>query len=486
VESPAEREARIRRLQERRVERRAADPPPPVEVAPGRGDLNRKSVTVARSSGLGPLGPFSGGGFNTWPPTDLALVGRTTSYALLTVEQPWIGAAVMRLLMWAVRVPLKCYRRTGDDSRERLRPGEHEVATAIVSPWERGSQADLTQALLGPMLVHGNSVTVLEDAAGGLQFAPKDWRYVRPISPWRGSVEGFRVDTDQREFARDVSIDEVLHCAWWSPLGPFGTSPLTMLGTTVGTEDAAQRWQKATFLNGARPASGIIASEEFLGLDAEERQQLMAQLRADITAIYSGPENAGRPALLPPGLDWKAIGHSSAEAQLIETRKVAREEVCAVYMIPPPLLGILDKASYSNIDAQKQMIYTDAVGPPLVLIEQAINAQLVHSLLREDDIYVEYDFGHVLRGSRLDEINALRTAIGTALLSPNEGRTALNLTRSAQPGMDELYLPFNNLQPVGSPPVPSTPPTAPAAPADEPAAGLLVKSRDGDYLLEPV
>jgi HK97 family phage portal protein len=485
VESPIEREQRIQRLEQGRNDRHAtATVPAPVEVAPGRGDLNRSSVKVASSPGVNPFGPLNGGGIwnNGWPPETMPLVGHTTSYALLTAEQPWIGAAVMRLLMWAVRVPLKCYRRTGDDSRVRLRAGEHELATAIASPWDRGSPAQLTQALLGPMLVHGNSLTVVEDGANGLQFEPKDWRYTRPISPWRGSVEGFRVDIDQHQFARDVSIDETLHCAWWSPMGPFGTSPLTMLGTTVSTEDAAQRWQRAMFLNGARPASGIIASEAFLGLDAAERQQLMAQLRADLTAIYAGPENAGRPALLPPGLDWKAIGHSAGEAQLIEQRKVAREEVCAVYMIPPPLLGILDKASYSNIDAQKQMIYTDAVGPPLVLIEQVINAQLVHSLLREDDVYVEFDFGPVLRGSRVDEINALRTAISSALLSPNEGRTALNLSRVAQPGMDEHYLPFNNLQPVGSPPVPNAL-TPPPAPRDESA--FLVKSRDGDYLLEP-
>jgi hypothetical protein len=42
----------------------------------------------------------------------------------------------------------------------------------------------------------------------------------------------------------------------------------------------------------------------------------MARLRADLTSIYAGPENAGKPALLPPGLDWKAIGHSANEAEL--------------------------------------------------------------------------------------------------------------------------------------------------------------------------
>jgi HK97 family phage portal protein len=474
VETVSQRMERVRELERSRSQRRAQLPDGPVEVAPGRGDLRFASTSLYSSDTLEQ--PTIG-----WPTDWTTLIGRKpVSYALLMSEQPWVGAAVLRMLMWAIRVPLKAYRREGDDSRVRLRPGEHPIADAITTPWDRGSQGGLLQNLLGPMLVHGTSVTVVDDGAGGkLQFDPKDWRFIDPIIPWRGALEGFRVDVDQPKFTRSVSIDQVLMCCWWSPLSMFGISPLSMLGTTIRVEDAAQRWQQAMMLNAGRPPSGIIASEEFLGLDATERNQLMAQLRADLTTIYAGPENAGKPALLPPGLDWKAIGHSANEAALIDQRKVAREEVCAVYMIPPPMLGILDRATYSNVEVQKEMIYTDAVGPPLVLIEQAINAQIVKALLREDDVYVEFDFGHVLRGSRLDEINALRGAIGTALLTPNEGRAALNQPHSSEDGMDTFYLPMNNLQPVGTPPQPAVTVPAPGKPA---VPGDPVKA--SDYELE--
>jgi HK97 family phage portal protein len=185
-------------------------------------------------------------------------------------------------------------------------------------------------------------------------------------------------------------------------------------------------------------------------LDKDERREIMQQLRQDVTSIYAGPYNAGKPALLPPGLDWKQVGHTSVEAELIDQRKIARDEVSAVYLIPPPMLGILDKATYSNIETQREMIYTECVGPPLLLIEQMINAQVVRSLLGEQDVYVEYDFGNVLRGDRLKEIQALREAISSALMTPNEGRSVLNLAASDEPGMDEFYLPTNNLSPVSS------------------------------------
>lgn len=472
MESPAQHEERVARLEADRARRRAVVPSTfddgPVEIAPGRGDLSVSSQS------------WYGGTDQFWVP-DFLLANRQLSFAKLFCTQPWIGAAVMRMLTWSVRVPIKCYIRTGDDSRQRLREDDHPMAKALIEPWDRGNMASLVMSLLGPILVHGNSITEVEDVtADRIWFKPKDWRYSSPIRPWRDSLEGFKVDTDSAQFAREVSIDQMLHIAWWSPAGPIGTSPLQQLGVTLDIEQMAQKFQRATFKNMARPASAIEASDDFLGLDRDERTDLLRQLREDVIALYAGPDNAGRPALLPPGLKWHEVGHSSVEAELIDQRKLARDEVASVYMIPPPMLGILDKATYSNIETQREMIYTDCLGPPLVLIEQAINAQIIRSLLGQTDVYVEFDFAGVLRGDRLKEIQALREAIGMAMLTPNEARSKLNEQRSTAPGMDQFYLPTNNLQPVGTPP--RSAPSAP--PAGSQGRTLHVESRDASYALE--
>jgi hypothetical protein len=129
------------------------------------------------------------------------------------------------------------------------------------------------------------------------------------------------------------------------------------------------------------------------------------------------------------------------------------------------------------------MTYTDVLGPPLIFLEQAINAQIIRDLMQDPAVFVEFDFGAVLRGDRLSEIGAIRDAIGTALFNPNEGRAILNLPAVANPAMDEYYLPFNNLQPVGSPPVAPAliPPGTPEAPPAPNTARLHVRSRDRDY-----
>jgi HK97 family phage portal protein len=428
------------------------------------------------------------------------------------MEQPWIAAATMWLLKRACRVPLKVYQRgTGDDdggNDEALEPGDHPLADAIAKPWDRGSTIDLVMAMLGPVLVHGNSVIEVDDTTPGqVAFLPHDWRFTRPIMPNRTTIYGFIFDADILNQRKDVSVEKILHTRWWSPAGPIGTSPLQQLGVTLQIEDAAQRYQRAIFAHGARPPSAIVASDSFLGIDPAQKRAIMAQLRQDIMEIYSGPENAGRPALLPPGLDWKPIGHSSVEVELIDQRKITREEVCAVYDLPLlPLLGLDVKGTAASVQILRDMIYTEAVGPPLVLLENAFNSQVVRDLMKWDDVYVQFDFSAVLRGDRLAEIDAIRQAIASALMTPNEGRDVLDLPSSDKDGMDDFYLPFNNLQPVGDEgtPLPNITPTthippgeptpgggAPTpAPATVPAALEVVsygfhRNGNGSHELEP-
>lgn len=409
----------------------------PVEIAPGRGDLRYTSTPL-----LGGMGAI---------PTSIALLDKQISFAKLYVEQPNVAIAINWFLRQSMRVPLKAYRRTGDDSRERLGRSEHPVADAIVDPWDGGSQIALIWAMFAPRLVHGNSVTEVDEGARNkIRFTPADWRCANPIRPWPDTIGGWELNADDKSRAHEVPADRVLHIKGWSPLGPFGVSPLQQLGTTLSVDDAARRYQQGLFKNGARPPSAITASEQFLGLDLKERTQLLANLREDLNGLHVGPDNAGRPPLLPPGLDWKAVGHTAVEAELIDQRRVNREETGGVYGLNQAAFGIFDRNA--DVAELRTMNYLDALAPELLLAEGEFNAQVIRRLLRLDDIYVEFDFAGILRGDRLKEIEALREAIASALLTPNEGRTVLNMPTSDIEAMSKFYLPFNNLWPVDQDP----------------------------------
>lgn len=411
----------------------------PVELGEGRGDLRYSSVPMALWDGGGTFGD------------------RPVSYARIFAEQPWVAIAVMRLLTWSVRVPLKVYRRVDEREKRRLGPADHPLAAAIRDPWERGSRADLVTSILGPLWVHGNGLTdVLSGAGDAIRFDPLDWRTIKPIRLDRddpySDVAGWEVWSHSGR-VRDVrSSDTVLHLAWWSPLGRLGVSPLRQLRATITAEAAALDWNLTNLANAARPSGVVEVDDSWLGLERDERQTLLDQTRSDMREAFSGPAKAGLLPVLPPGLKWSTAEHTTAvEAQLIEQRRVNREEVAAVYQLPPPMIGILDRATYSNIHTAREMAYTDGLAPPLILTEQAINAHVCRGLLAEDDLLVEFDFAGILRGDRLREIQAIREAIATAALTPNEGRDVLNRPRYDHESADRLYLPRNNLRAIDEP-----------------------------------
>lgn len=407
-----------------------------VELGSGRGNLSYSSMPFSMWDG----GPF--------------FSGRPVSYAKVFATQPWVGIAVMRLLTWSVRVPLKVYQRLGDDGeRRRLQRDEHPLANAVVSPWDRGCMAHLVMSLLGSLCIQGNSLTDVHEGAGGqLRFEPLDWRTVCPIradeADPNGEILGWK-DYAPDATSQERSADTVMHVRWWSPLGNLGISPLQQLRSTITAEAAAVDWTINNLKQSVRPSGVIEMTDEAMGLNPANRQLLYEQNVEEMRKHLGGADNAGKLPVLPPGMKWATADVTTAvEAELMAQRMVNRNEVAAIYMVPPPMIGQLEKATYSNIETQRAMAYTDGLAPPLVLAEQIINAHIVQGMLREDDVFAEFDFAGILRGDRLKEVQALRESIGSALLTPNEGRDVLNLQRSKAPEADKLYLPTNNLKAI--------------------------------------
>jgi HK97 family phage portal protein len=359
----------------------------------------------------------------------------------------------MRLMTWGIRVPLKVYRRgNSDGDRSRLRVGEHPLATSVAFPWERGSMADLIMALLGPLCVHGNSLIEVDEGAGGkLRFEGLDWRFVSPIradeTDPNDEILGWKLQ--EGGDSRTLSSETTMHLRWWSPLGQLGISPLRQLGSTITAETAAVEWQLNSLNQGVRPHGVVEISDGVLQLAPGDRQQVYDDAVDNLRENYGGRKNAGKLPVMPPGMKWGTADQTTAvEAELIDQRAVNRNEVASIYMLPPPMIGILERSTFNNIYTLREMAYTDGLAPPLVLAEQMFNAQVVRGLLREEDIFVEFDFAAILRGDRLKEIKALREAISMGLLTPNEGRDVLNMRRSDSKGADALWMPTNNLSPI--------------------------------------
>jgi hypothetical protein len=136
-------------------------------------------------------------------------------------------------------------------------------------------------------------------------------------------------------------------------------------------------------------------------------------------------------------------GITPVQAQYLETRKLTREEVAAAFHIPLPMVGILDHATFSNIEEQHKNLYQDTLGPWLEMIQQEIGLQLVPDLDDTGKVYVEFNLADKMKGSFEEQASSLQTSVGAPWLTRNEARARMNLPQID--GGDDLVTPLNVL-----------------------------------------
>lgn len=410
----------------------------------------------------------------TTPGLSIPLTGNlTAAYDQLYRSQPWVWIVVNKIARGISRLPLKVYLRDeANDSRERVRTTD--LAQLIRRPQPRRSTRSLVEAWVGSTAVYGNALTAkIRPSAGSTPSAlvPLDWRRVTAIAD--GDSNEIIAWRYQMRSGGHLTLlpSECIHFAWWGPDG-LGISPLEPLRMTLLAEDAAQRYSASSFDSGVRPSGALVTEAD---LTAQQR----ADLRTEIQDAYAGPDKAGRLLLLDGGLKWESIQQSAADAQLIEHRRLARDEVAAVYDVPPPAVQILDRATFSNVTEQHRMLYQDTYGPWMGLIEQELDAQLIDEEPAYDGEFLEFETGEVLRPDLKARSEAYAKLL--AVLTPNEVRALENRPAIKSPYADAVYLPLAN-RPIGED-IPEdvqagrAAPTAPAPSAD-PAADPTDPAQD--------
>lgn len=412
----------------------------PIELTPGGGDLRRSSL---------PLRDFLFGQTQLW--------NRTVSHRnIWSNSQPAVASVVNKIVRQIARLPIKLYQEGSQKgSKDRVREGD--VAQLLRTGTSNANQPPVApiswkQALLLPTAVEGNGLMrKMRDQPAGTPTALRkiDGRFACPEfdTPSGPPVAWWIADPETRS-AELVPASDIIHVAWDSFERGIGISPLQHLGTTLTIEDAAQEWQVNNLRSASRPPGVVSLSDEFLGWDATKRQELLDQGTAQVREHYTGPENAGKPLVLPPGMTWTDAGFSAHDAELIRQRKLAREEVCIVYDMPEVMLGVMENATLANVEVWGRLLFTHVLGPWIVLLEETLQAHLIDVEPAWDGLFVEFELAEVLRGDTLKEITALRLAVMAGLMTINEARATRNLPALDFKHCDEPLIPANNMLPI--------------------------------------
>lgn len=397
------------------------------------------------SSWFPSMPPMSGG----WP----------SAYGGIYERQLWVYVVVSKRARATARLPLPVYEHNDLD---RPRRDDHALAKLLKKPNGGMSGFDLWLWTSSIFDIYGEAFWLKRRVNGALVE-------LYPLHPanmtWNEQSSLWDFDNSAKRIA-DIEQTDLVHFRDFHPTSTVhGLSPLEPLRATLENEWAARTATSSFWQRGARPGT-YLTHPHIVSQPAQER------LKAQFDNIAAGSANTGTTIVLEEGMEPKPMMLTAEEAQYIETRKLNREEVCAAYDIPPPVVHILDHATFSNITEQMRSMYRDTMAPHLQGFESTIERDLRSVEWPNDNVYAEFLMDDVLRGDFETRAAALSAADWMTLAEKRkvenlpfiEGTDRIFLNTASLPldAIDEQY--------------------GPDAAVDEPAADNVIPIREAQVL----
>jgi HK97 family phage portal protein len=288
--------------------------------------------------------------------------------------QSWVYAAVNAIAQEVARQRPFLFVNTGQADHEQTPlPHTHPLARLLdhpnpwMTPWELWYLTVLYLELTGNCYWYA---------------APRPTG--QPGELWIIPTPFVRVVPDPVEFVRGYEVQvpgmptevfgagEVIHLKYPNPLDVhYGLSPLQANALTIDANTELQKSRYQAFLLGQRPGM-VLQTDQALGDPALRRLEERVQAR------FGGRDNWTRPLVLEQGLKASPWTLTPAEMDYLNSSKLSRDEIFALFRVPPPIAGIVENMGLgADIWYGSRVMFCEGtVQPKLDLIAQALTRDL--------------------------------------------------------------------------------------------------------------
>ena len=341
------------------------------------------------------------------------------AYLSIYKSQPAVRTVVDFLADNLAQLGIHIYRRISDT--DRVRVSNHPLQRLLNHPNEGTTRYRLMRDTVADLCIHGHGYWLKRlDRDVLVRLPPDQMQIVGGLIPagyvWSG------VETESVA----LRADEVVHFSLYQ-----GRSPLETLRRRLEEDEAAVSYRTLFWSNGARLSGWLGRPATAPRWTMEQREQFREEWRG-----FQGAGNAGKSPVLEDGMEYHAVAATAQDSQLVQTRKLTREEVAAAYHVPPAMIGIVEAQGYGSLREQHRALYQDTLGPWQAMLEDEIELQLLSDFSDSDDVYVEFNIAQKLSGSFEEQAAALNAAVGSPWMTRNEARARVNLPAIPDPTFD--------------------------------------------------
>lgn len=182
----------------------------------------------------------------------------------------------------------------------------------------------------------------------------------------------------------------------------LGTSKLRHLLFTIQNKNNADRYNKAVLENGGE-VRGVLVTEKSLKTEDIE------VLRKQMDMRHGGTENAGKNMILGGGLKYEKTGMTNAEMGFKELQNVTKEEVLAVFKVPPVELGLTADINYATAKQQSKLFWETTIIPALDSFADLMSKEIIS---KEFGLPYKFYYDYSAISTMTDDINVrMQTAM---------------------------------------------------------------------------
>lgn len=298
------------------------------------------------------------------------------------------------------------------------------------------SKFNLIKQLIHDIYVNGNGVAYIER---DINADVKSITYCKPgsytifINELTGKVL-YQITLPGKN---TITVDgsSVIHIFKNSTNGLVGRGIGSYANITFPLSSATDRSALEFFDSGGN-VSGILQAKR--QLDTEEK----IEARDAWNNAFRGKSKNGNVAILGNDFEYKQVGISQKDAQMIESREFNVLEICRYLNISPVLLGVKAGSTYNNIEQAQLELVIHTLLPLIELIEEEFNKKLIRPSERKK-IIIDFDEDKIMFSDKTSTANYYSTLVKNGLISINEARIAMGYTEKE--GCDDLIIPYTNI-----------------------------------------
>ncbi len=328
-------------------------------------------------------------------------------------------------------LPLDLYKGKGS---ARMVAERHPARVAMtIRPNREMTPAVLRCTMAANYALHGNAYAKLIYDNGGriAEIWPLPSKRVTLLRS--NGFPYYRVQTDAGvEF---INFEKMLHIQGLSFNGMLGIGPLQLAANLIGLAQALEDNAGRFFANGSRPGM-IYSVAPGITLTEPQKQSIKEQLNS----AYQGVENFFKTMVLEGGGKMEMVRSSNDSSQFDEISIRTHQEICRFFGVPPHKVGILENATFSNIEQQQIQAVQDKFLPMCVRWEQAFSG----ALLSGDELFThefKHDLNGMMRGDSAAKSASYVSGINNGYYTPNDVRKWEELP--PLPGGDKARIPLN-------------------------------------------